>query len=166
MVIEQRELAPGTKLAGTYKKTTYVCEVVSTPEGETRFQLEDGRLFSSPSAAGKAVMNGVSCNGWRFWTRAGGEPPKAESAPTAPAAKTRKKPPAEPKPKTIVQIKKLRKQDGCAEGEVRWFCEACMDGFCLPRGETPTACPQGHPREAADELASPAGDAPEVSAES
>src|SRR5512140_2328478 len=72
MTIEDRELAPGMKLEGTYKKATYSCEVVSTPEGERRFQLEDGRLFSSPSAAGKAVMNGTSCNGWRFWRVAGG----------------------------------------------------------------------------------------------
>jgi len=70
MTIENRDLAPGTKLAGSYKKTTYVCEVVITAEGETRFQLEDGRLFTSPSSAGKAVMNGVSCNGWRFWSLA------------------------------------------------------------------------------------------------
>ena len=34
------------------------------------------------------------------------------------------------------------------------------------KGETPTACLQGHPREATDDLASPAGDASEVNAES
>jgi hypothetical protein len=63
MTIENRTLAHGAKLVGTHKKTTFTCDVVATPEGETRFQLEDGRLFTSPSSAGKAVMNGVACNG-------------------------------------------------------------------------------------------------------
>jgi hypothetical protein len=63
MTIENRELAPGTKLEGSHRKTSYVCEVVEIPGGGIRYQLEDGRLFSSPSSAGKAVMNGISCNG-------------------------------------------------------------------------------------------------------
>ena len=77
MALEQRELAPGTKLVGTYKKTAYVCEVVATPEGETRYRLEDGKLFKSPSSAAKAVMNGISANGWRFWSLEGTQPEKA-----------------------------------------------------------------------------------------
>ena len=48
--------------------------------------------------------------------------------------------------------------EGCPNGEVAWFCSACMASFCLPQGETPAACPEGHLREVADELASPAGD--------
>jgi hypothetical protein len=63
MTIENRLLEAGTKLEGSHKKTTYRCEVVSTPEGETRYRLEDGRLFKSPSSAAKAVMNGISANG-------------------------------------------------------------------------------------------------------
>jgi hypothetical protein len=63
MTIENRDLPVGTKLQGTHKKTTYICEVVEIPGGGTRFMLADGRLFSSPSSAGKAVMNGISCNG-------------------------------------------------------------------------------------------------------
>src|SRR5487761_2604865 len=60
--------------------------------------------------------------------------------------------------RSLVQIKKRRKQDGCPDGEVAFFCSACMASFCLPKGETPEVCPQGHPREVADDLASPAGD--------
>jgi len=81
MALEQRELAAGTKLVGTYKKTAYVCEVVTTPEGETRYRLEDGKLFKSPSSAAKAVMGGISANGWRFWSLEGTQsehPAKAE----------------------------------------------------------------------------------------
>src|SRR5450759_2841974 len=80
MALEQRELTPGTKLVGTYKKAAYVCEVVSTPEGETRYRLEDGKLFKSPSSAAKAVMGGISANGWRFWNLEGAQPEKAPKA--------------------------------------------------------------------------------------
>lgn len=48
--------------------------------GGLRYRLEDGREFRSLSSAGSAVMGGIACNGWRFWSVAdGGEvaPPKA-----------------------------------------------------------------------------------------
>jgi Restriction Enzyme Adenine Methylase Associated len=145
MTIENRELAPGTKLVGTYKKTTFTCEVVSTPEGEVHFQLEDGRLFTSPSSAGKAVMNGVACNGWRFWSLAGtlrdAKPEKAK---------------AEKNGRLVKQIKKLPNQKGVAASQTKWFCSACMESFLAETGTEPGACPKGHPREAEDELAPPA----------
>src|SRR5207253_7801334 len=90
MPIDNRDLPVGTKLLGTHKKTTYICEVVATPEGKTAFQLENGRLFNSPSSAGKAVMNGISCNGWRFWSLAG-EHPKEGRTPPASGEGTRAK---------------------------------------------------------------------------
>jgi hypothetical protein len=142
MTIENRELAPGTQLVGTYKKTTYACEVVSTPEGETRFRLEDGRLFTSPSSAGKAVMNGISCNGWRFWALAG----------MLPEAKPEKAK-AEKNGRMVKQIKNLPNQKGVAAGQTKWFCSACMESFLVESGTDPGACPKGHPREAEDELA-------------
>jgi hypothetical protein len=149
MTIENRELAPGTKLVGAYKKTTFTCEVVSTPEGETRFQLEDGRLFTSPSAAGKAVMNGVACNGWRFWSLEGATPanvPKAEKAAQADGQSRVSK--------RVRQIRKLPNQRGVPEGETRWFCSGCMKGFLMPAGEEPASCPEGHPSEVEDAFAS------------
>lgn len=99
-------------------------------------------------------MGGVACNGWRFWTVDGEEPGKAEAAPVR--GTRGKRTPAAQKPKTVIQIRKQRKQDSCAEGEVAWFCSACQAGFCKPKGETPEDCPQGHPRETTDDLASAA----------
>src|SRR5665647_2764443 len=104
MALEQRELAPGTKLVGTYKKTAYVCEVVTTPEGGTRYRLEDGTLFKSPSSAAKAVMGGISANGWRFWSLEGTQPEKAPKAEKASGRPTGRK--------LLRQIKKLPNQKG------------------------------------------------------
>jgi hypothetical protein len=149
MTIDNRELAPGTKLVGTYKKTAYVCEVVSTPEGEVRFQLQDGRLFASPSAAGKAVMNGVACNGWRFWSLEGAAAAKAPRAEKAVHAAEQLK-----VSKLVRQVKKLPNQKGVPDGETRWFCSGCMKGFLVPTGQEPEACPEGHPTEIADAFTS------------
>ena len=147
MTIDNRQLAPGTKLVGTYKKTTYVCEVVSMEDGETGFQVEDGRVFRSPSAAGKAVMNGISCNGWRFWSLAGGPEEGRQGEPPARTIG------ADNGAKRLRQIKRLPNQKGVAEGEVRWFCSGCMRGFTLPTGEDPNLCPQGHPAQVEDAFA-------------
>src|SRR5512140_2911330 len=103
MTIENRDLPVGTKLVGTHKKTTYICEVVEIPGGGTRFQLEDGRLFNSPSSAGKAVMNGVACNGWRFWSRAD----EAGAAIDSPAKPTKAK--ATAKPNAVKKVQQIKK---------------------------------------------------------
>ncbi|MCZ2108980.1 MAG: hypothetical protein LC118_05345, partial [Dehalococcoidia bacterium] len=103
------------------------------------------------SSAAKAAMGGgsKSVNGWRFFSIAGQEQvarPAPEGKPKAAKAKGKR---------TLQQIKRRRKQDGCSENEVEWFCSACMDSFCLPQGETPDACPKGHPAQVEDELAPP-----------
>ncbi len=67
MAIKNRELSAGTKLVATYKGAQYEAEVIDR-EGKLIYRLGDGRDFGSPSSAGKAVMGGVSCNGWRFWS--------------------------------------------------------------------------------------------------
>jgi hypothetical protein len=143
MPIDNRELAPGAKLEGTHKKTSYICEVVATPEGEIRFKLEDGRLFTSPSSAGKAVMNGVSCNGWRFWSLADEARREQDNSPAGENDSSRKPTTA----KRVRQIKKLPNQKGAEEGQTRWFCSGCMKGFLMPTGQEPAACPEGHPWE-------------------
>src|SRR4051794_16088993 len=104
MTITNRELPGGTTLVAKHKKTTFTCTVEVDGEGKRTYKLADGKSFTSPSAAGSAVMNGISCNGWRFWSIQGDEPaptsepaPKATRTPTATGAK----------PKTVVQIKKL-----------------------------------------------------------
>ena len=77
MPIENRDLAAGTRLVARYKKQDRTCEVVETPDG-LRYRLDDGTEHKSPSSAGKAAMDGVACNGWRFWSIAGTETPKRE----------------------------------------------------------------------------------------
>jgi hypothetical protein len=49
--------------------------VVAGEKGKVVYRLKGGREFTSPSAAGSAVMGGVACNGWRFWTVEGQEKP-------------------------------------------------------------------------------------------
>ena len=159
MPITNRELAPGTILTGTLKKTVYQAEVVERPDG-IRYRV-NGKDYKSPSAAGSAVMNGVACNGWRFWNVQGGETPLTDAerlalevAKTVKQAKTAKTPKAKaPASTKFKQVKRNPNQKGVAEGQVRWFCSACMKGFAAPEGETPDACPEGHPREVEDELA-------------
>ena len=75
------KLAPGTRLAAKYKGVEYSATVVEAKSGGIRYRFDDGQEFGSLSAAGTAVMGGIACNGWRFWS-------VAESAPKRkPAAK-------------------------------------------------------------------------------
>ena len=150
MAIEKTlTLVPGTELVGRYKRTQFTATV-----REDGIYVEPAPLtpataadphgpFKSLSAAAKAVMGGISANGWRFWSLAGSEPSARPVPEKAKAASAR----------SLVQIKKRRKQEGCPDGEVAFFCSACMASFCLPKWETPEVCPQGHPREVADDLA-------------
>src|SRR5687767_4048756 len=71
MTIENRNLPVGTRLLASYKKTQHVCTVEQTGDGKVEYALESGQRFKSPSAAGSAVMNGMACNGWRFWSLEG-----------------------------------------------------------------------------------------------
>ena len=76
MTISDRKLEPGTRPIGKHKRQEHVAEVIAGEDGKPCYRLADGRLFKSPSAAGKAVT-GIACNGWRFWSLAGAEPDKA-----------------------------------------------------------------------------------------
>ena len=64
--------------------------MVAGDDGKLRFRLADGREFGSPSAAGSAVMGGISCNGWRFWSLAGERPTPRPAEPTAGSESARK----------------------------------------------------------------------------
>ena len=151
MPITNRELAPGTILTGTLKKTVYQAEVMETPGG-IRYQV-NGTEYKSPSAAGSAVMGGIACNGWRFWSVQGGESPQTDAERLATEVATVVKQAKGPSSPKFKQVKRNPNQKGVAEGQVRWFCSACMKGFQFAEGETPEACPEGHPREVEDELA-------------
>jgi hypothetical protein len=67
-MIEDRNLKPGTKLVAKYKGREHRAKVVVGEEGRVRYRLPDGREFASPSGAASAVMGGLACNGWRFWS--------------------------------------------------------------------------------------------------
>jgi hypothetical protein len=70
--IEDRDLAPGTRLVGRYKHVEHFATVIEGEKGGLRYRLEDGREFGSPSAAGTA-LTGHACNGWVFWGLVEGE---------------------------------------------------------------------------------------------
>ena len=145
MPIENRNLSPGTKLVATYKKQAHTCTVVEQ-KGKTLFEY-NGKTFTSPSAAGSAVMGGVYCNGWRFWSVEGTEPKAAKAKETATRTENGKK--------LVRQIKKVPNQKGVAEGSTKFFCSACMNGFTAEGNSVPPTCPEGHAREVEDDLAAP-----------
>ena len=80
MALENRKLEVGTKLVARYKKEEHQAEVVAGEGDKTLIRLTDGREFTSVSAAGSAVMGGVACNGWRFWSLQGTEEAKTAKA--------------------------------------------------------------------------------------
>jgi hypothetical protein len=145
MVIEKTELAAGLVLTGRYKGQEYKVLVLGDSE-PFNFELDGTTVYKSLSSAAKAAMGGgsASVNGWRFFSIAGSEPARE-----APERKSKAKAASS---RTVTQIKKRRKQEGCSVAEVAWFCSACMEGFCLPTGETPEVCPKGHPREVVDDF--------------
>ncbi len=133
MALEDRNLEPGTKLEARYKGQVYTCEVVATAEG-LRCRLADGRAFGNPSAAGRAVMGGVACNGWRFWSLAGALPERPAKAARGKGKARRRSPQGLPEGLAM------------SDGLDRVVCERCGAAF-------------GHSREAIAHLAEahPAG---------
>ena len=99
MSIEDRNLKPGTVLVARYKKEEHRCTVVEGEGGKLIYRVHGGEDYSSPSAAGSAVMGGVACNGWRFWSVEGTEEPKKAKGKGKGKAKTEPKPKAEKKTK-------------------------------------------------------------------
>jgi hypothetical protein len=125
MPIEDRQLAAGTRLVARYKKADRTCEVVETAEG-LRYRLDDGTEHRSPSSAGKAAMDGVACNGWRFWSIAGTEKPKRE-----PKAKAEKPAKAKAAPKKSARAKSAKRgkaMRAASTGE-SYGCGVCPETF-------------------------------------
>lgn len=76
MAIADRNLAVGTILTATFKKNEYLCTVEQSeknPDKQAYRLGMNGLAYSSPSAAGSAVMGGIACNGWAFWSVQGAE---------------------------------------------------------------------------------------------
>ncbi len=125
MSIEDRKLTAGTRLVARYKKQEHSATVVEGEKGGLRYRLEDGHEFKSLSAAGSAVMGGVACNGWRFWSVAGSE----EAKPKQRGQRGKKANPG-------ANLTPL--EDG------RWFCSTCQEAFPVQVGFEPEECPKGH----------------------
>lgn len=71
------KLTIGTVLVAKYKKQEHRLQVVAVDP--PLYQLvTSGKTFKSPSAAGSAVMGGIACNGWRFWSLATDATPAPE----------------------------------------------------------------------------------------
>ena len=87
MAIENRTLEAGTRLVGRYKKQDHFAKVVQAEDASVRYRLSDRREFKSLSAAGSAVMGGVACNGWRFWSLVKGDEVGEAPEPETPAEK-------------------------------------------------------------------------------
>ena len=77
MATTKNEIRAGQSLVAKYKGEQYTCEVVEHDE-RLYFVLPKGRVFRSPSAAGKAVT-GTATNGYRFWSIPD-EPPAGQAA--------------------------------------------------------------------------------------
>lgn len=150
MAIDNREaLTVGMKLQARFKGEVHEATVIDGGDGKIAFKVGD-ETFNSLSKAGSHVCGGTSVNGWRFWSLEGelGEPRQAKAKADG-EGKTKGKAKTKPENRGPVdQIKKARKQDTAPEGQVLWFCSACMEGFHAPKGETPNECPNGHPRKA------------------
>jgi hypothetical protein len=100
MVIENRDLAVGTKLVAKYKGEQWKIEVLPGAPRTYGFvgkrPKDAAQVYKTPSAAGSAVMGGTACNGWRFWSVEGAtgsrQPPlkdRPRSLPTTRKAPTR-----------------------------------------------------------------------------
>ena len=138
--MENRNLAPGTRLVATCKKQRYVCTVEAADDGEgVAFVFEDGKRYKSPSAAAVAITK-VAQNGWRFWSLESAAP--AANSEAAPSEK-----PAKGKTKNRKLIYKLPNQQGTPQGQTKFFCTACMKSFVAESTETPDACPEGHRKD-------------------
>lgn len=131
MSIENRTLTTGDRFVATYRKERFVA-LYDQLEPKKPFTLDEGpRLvgdrFSTLSDAGKKIMGGIACNGWRFFNRDDGSTP-------APAPKTtRAKITRIPKPKT-----------GIADGGLRQV----VDKPAPVKAVKPTPTPIGKPRAA------------------
>ena len=151
MAIENRDLPAGTRLVATYKKQAFVCTVEAGDDGKLAFVLEDGKRYKSPSSAGSAVMGGSACNGWRWWSIEGAAPAatttptrartKANSGPKP--AKAGRKPKAPDKAPHRI-IRPSDHQEDVPEGQVRYWCDGCMESFLGFAGQEPEQCPNGH----------------------
>jgi DNA-directed RNA polymerase subunit RPC12/RpoP len=179
MPLDKQDLDANTVLVGTYKKQAHRVLVVGEPGPEQGYELDGETTYKSLSSAAKAVMGGISANGWRFWslegdTRGGklqmstfkcqecGKAFDEAAEDTCPhcgssdidlhAPQTEKPAKGAGGKRSLVQVRKLPNQKGAPEGQTRWFCSSCMAAFNATTGVRPEECPEGHPRVLVDDL--------------
>lgn len=150
MPIKNRELEAGTRLSASYKKQNYFCNVEEDGE-RTAYVLEDGRRFSSPSAAGSALMGGKAVNGWRFWSLAEGHSPATPTPSRTEQRRSRGRANSTP---GRGMIYRLPNQAGVEASMARHYCNGCQKSFVVSADVTPAACPAGHFTSEAAALAS------------
>lgn len=132
MSIEDRKLVGIAAVEARYKSETFRLTVERDAADNLSFLDKTGIRYKSLSAAGSAVMGGIACNGWRFWTPEGDLPlirTKAE-----PKIKTRS---GRREPAAIFTIK----THPAPEGQAFWFCSYCLDGFYAPTADGTPECP-------------------------
>ena len=77
MATTKEKIRAGQTLVAKYKGEQHTCEVVEH-DGRLYFVLPKGRVFRSPSAAGKALA-GTATNGYRLWSIPD-QPPAGQAA--------------------------------------------------------------------------------------
>lgn len=147
MPIENRNLEPGTRLVATYKKQRVAAEVVEggfklTDVGEGLGVFDLDTVYKSPSSAGSAIMGGIACNGWRFWSLEGEEAPTAPTQARQPAKNGSAAAPAAPKGRKV--LSRVPNQKGVPEGHLKIWCNACMKSHVVEGSTVPETCPEGH----------------------
>lgn len=143
MPIENRNLGPGTRLTATYKKIEYSAVILE--DGRVRVDSDAAQqpVFKSLSAAGSAIMGGIACNGWRFWSVDGEAKPASEKAATNGKLPSPKREAEKARTATPL-IKRVPNQQGVPEGHLRIFCSACMKSHIVEGTTLPAGCPEGH----------------------
>lgn len=136
MAITSRMLKPGERLAANYREQTHYVDVVEYEGNGMAFRLETGDVFTSLSAAGSHVMGGISCNGWRFWSRVDDlRPPRQLAGRPAPATQR-------PKPQPN---RNLRPIPSVSATTPAWWCSICLAPFTHQEPGAPGQCLAGHP---------------------
>lgn len=147
MAIKDRaQIKEGAKLVGRYQQVENTCEVVVV-DGRVMFQINGNpkRVFKSLSAAGKAITE-HECDGWHFWSIAGGEPgaaAKETAASEKPTKSKAKAGDADPITREVPKhgIHKMEDQRGAPAGLLRYYCFDCNEPFSAQSSVLRPACP-------------------------
>ncbi len=145
MPITNRNLQPGTRLVATYKKIEYSALVLEDGRIRVDSDAADQPEFKSLSAAGSAIMGGIACNGWRFWSVDGDDAGGAQRAARVATEQIE----AAQKPKGKKLITRVPNQKGVPDGSLKIWCASCLKSHVIEGDTVPDVCPEGHSTEPA-----------------